>query len=717
MLFKFLLDLPFLLPELKITMFILGVMVGVEDLDMVVSAMNPNPNVSLVISLVNVSLSGVIDITTGSRHGLAVLSNGKVKDWGSNGNGRLGNGVSIGYRILPGDVDTFERVEKAIGCHRHSLFITENHELLTTGHNHYGQLCLGYEDDKHTPTSVLNFNVVQASCGNRFTIFLTKEGDVYSCGDVLGRTTDSTLHHTPGKVQGLGRVRSIGSGRNIAFAVDFNNVLFSWEEGDHQASINAETKDYEVGSVFAGDEHFFIYILLPSIQSPDDSLLVVNGTLSNESPFTIHLNILVNVQALGSVYCSGLRIAFNKLITNEGLLKANDKAHLSFPGNLSLLGGIIMSELPIIIGDSNKIVGYGVLDSTLINFGIFVSTGEFSITNDIVLHDSSQVLFEHSLLNMNSPALFVQGKATIMDRYIGSAEQSVGFFKVYNLHLFGKVEFINVNLTVLNLGTLSGQVTVTKAVISVDHGATLVIDGKGSATYNLKAWGSGEFGRTGTGDTTNPYSPLSVISDEVFTSISCGAFHTLGLTSEGTFFAWGRNHLGELGLGYESDPYYLPEPVDFNNVVQISAGSSFSLARTQDNHVYSWGSGSFGRLGHGDEDDQPQPKPIASLENVINISAGRYHSLAVLSNRKVKAWGWNEDGRLGDGTNTDRDIPVDVNVTERVEIAICCHAHSLFITEIGDLMSTGNNFQGKLCLGDVDVFPVPGSPCNNIPRL
>ncbi|KAL0226123.1 hypothetical protein P9112_013447 [Eukaryota sp. TZLM1-RC] len=184
---------------------------------------------------------------------------------------------------------------------------------MATGLNVRGALCLGDEsstshgimiidNNRYSPVKIVNYEnykIVQASCWSTtssgccsFTIFLAKEGDVYSCGEVLGRPTDSTFRHTPGKVQGLGRVRSIGGGSYIAFADDFNNVLFSWEEGDDEASINTQTRDYEIGSVFAGASHFFIQTpQSAAISALDNSLLKVNGTVENiaESSFTFEI--------------------------------------------------------------------------------------------------------------------------------------------------------------------------------------------------------------------------------------------------------------------------------------------------------------------------------------------------------------------------------------------------------------------------------------------
>ncbi|KAL0207699.1 hypothetical protein P9112_012327 [Eukaryota sp. TZLM1-RC] len=661
------------------------------------------------------SLENVIDVSAGDRHGLVVLSGGTVKSFGSNWAGKLGIGSSFGIesRPTPHDVVITQTVRKVIGCEEHSLFITEDDQLMAAGLNNMGQLCMGdesyWENDvfidtnRYQPEKIskyVDYTVIQASCGQYYTIFLTKEGDVYSCGDHLGRTTDSIPRHTPGKVQGLGRVRSIHSGYRIAFAIDFNNVLFSWEGDDVEASLNAETKDYNVANLYTGQYHFFVNSLLPSIQSTDESLLVIDGTFNHDLAFTFNLNILVEVQSHGSLICSGQGVLFNQTLTNFGLITARDDAELIFNRNLSLLSGSFVSGLPITILAGINISGYGVFDSTLINYGIVIATGEFIINYDFVLHDSSQVLFGQPLSNLRVPSLSVNGNITLLNTHLGSDLYSFGFVEVFDMYLLGKTELTNVNFTVLNLGTISDQLTVKKSVFLVNEKAFLTIDGQGATTDELQAWGNGGHGRTATGNTDNSHSLLPVITDEVFTFVSGGYHHSLGLTSEGTLFAWGRNNNGQLGLGSESEFYDFPQPVDLNNVVQISAGFSFSLARTEDNFAYSWGYGWGGRLGHDDSENELEPRRIESLENVIDVSAGYAHSLAVISGGKAVAWGPNGNGELGDGSATQRDIPVEVATTESIKKAIGCVWFSLFITDNDELMTTGRNNRGQLCLGN-----------------
>ncbi|KAK3573274.1 hypothetical protein QTP86_019228 [Hemibagrus guttatus] len=86
-----------------------------------------------------------------------------------------------------------------------------------------------------TPTSV-NFNeqLVQISCGEQHTLFLTLSGQVLSCGrnpkGQLGRSKsrDTKL---PVKVEGLGSVAAIACGQDYSLALCDSGQVFSWGAG------------------------------------------------------------------------------------------------------------------------------------------------------------------------------------------------------------------------------------------------------------------------------------------------------------------------------------------------------------------------------------------------------------------------------------------------------------------------------------------------------
>lgn len=136
-----------------------------------------------------------------------------------------------------------------------------------------------------------------------------------------------------------------------------------------------------------------------------------------------------------------------------------------------------------------------------------------------------------------------------------------------------------------------------------DHSLFLLDDG------DLFAAGVGEYGRLGTGDTSDCLLPTPVnldhlMKDDAVTAISAGHDHSLAVTAGGKVLSWGRNQSGQLGQGDSYMDMYsmedLPRPVDVpdlpsgHKIVSICAGNSRSLCVSDHGDVWLWGA----RLSH-----------------------------------------------------------------------------------------------------------------------
>lgn len=77
---------------------------------------------------------------------------------------------------------------------------------------------------------------------------------------------------------------------------------------------------------------------------------------------------------------------------------------------------------------------------------------------------------------------------------------------------------------------------------------------------------------------------------------------------------------------------------DINGVGSASCGAAHTLALSSDGRtVWSFGSGDQGKLGHGDTVRQHRPKVIEALQGVYvrKVAAGSQFSLALTSNGQV----------------------------------------------------------------------------------
>ena len=158
------------------------------------------------------------------------------------------------------------------------------------------------------------------------------------------------------------------------------------------------------------------------------------------------------------------------------------------------------------------------------------------------------------------------------------------------------------------------------AVASGDNHSFAVVKGQ------LWGWGSGQWGRLGTGSQSDEYVPVPVSlgRGEVVRSVTCGANHTVVLTAGKAVYGWGWNKQGRVGVGRTSSLLILtPTPIPTlspttlsSPITGITAGHSHTLAWTDAGGVFSWGAATHACLGHGTEEDQWTPKGIAALQGM-----------------------------------------------------------------------------------------------------
>lgn len=158
-------------------------------------------------------------------------------------------------------------------------------------------------------------------------------------------------------------------------------------------------------------------------------------------------------------------------------------------------------------------------------------------------------------------------------------------------------------------------VTIPVAMVSYDHGRMMqehlsrALNDNGCPmrlnvrnTGDVYAWGYGEDGRLGLGDTDN---------DQIFDS--------------------GYDANADLSYQYVAEPELVYDLAG-KGVMQVSCGDEHSACCTADGECYTWGNGDDGRLGHGDEDEEYNPRAVLKLrgKRCIKVVCGDEHS-AVLT--------------------------------------------------------------------------------------
>ena len=80
-------------------------------------------------------------------------------------------------------------------------------------------------------------------------------------------------------------------------------------------------------------------------------------------------------------------------------------------------------------------------------------------------------------------------------------------------------------------------------------------------------------------------------------AVACGQDMSAAVTAVGRLLTWGSGSWGRLGSGEEEDcptPTLVPT---FGKVTGVACGEAFCVATTEEGGVFSWGSNSKGQLG------------------------------------------------------------------------------------------------------------------------
>jgi alpha-tubulin suppressor-like RCC1 family protein len=192
-----------------------------------------------------VPLTGPGSVAAGGAHACAVVDGGRVKCWGSNNAGQLGNGRSGGGLIATTPV-TVVGVKGAIavaagGSHSCALLQTGG-KVVCWGQNNSGQLGNGTRIDSNKPVAVsgvggtgaLNGVIAIVAAQNHTCALLAAAAGSVKCwgqntSGVLGNGSDSGLASLdPESVNGLTRVVAISTSTNDTCAVLKGGSLKCW---------------------------------------------------------------------------------------------------------------------------------------------------------------------------------------------------------------------------------------------------------------------------------------------------------------------------------------------------------------------------------------------------------------------------------------------------------------------------------------------------------
>jgi alpha-tubulin suppressor-like RCC1 family protein len=246
------------------------------------------------------------------------------------------------------------------------------------------------------------------------------------------------------------------------------------------------------------------------------------------------------------------------------------------------------------------------------------------------------------------------------------------------------------------------------------HTLSLFSDGR------VYAWGDNEHGQVGNGssvfDENLPVPAAGALSGRRVIGISAGEFHSLAVCDDGFVAAWGLGDSGQLGNGDTANSKS-PVAVDLSDVppgekfVAVAAGRWHSMALTSGGKVFTWGHNQSGQLGDGTTDNQKYPILVPGLTATAIYGGGTYHSLALRNDGKLMAWGTNIYGQLGTGNFLSSSTPAALSSTwlggQSLAATVSGDEHNLAMRSDGKLFAWGLGNEGRLGNNNIDVHTQP----------
>lgn len=215
-------------------------------------------------------------------------------------------------------------------------------------------------------------------------------------------------------------------------------------------------------------------------------------------------------------------------------------------------------------------------------------------------------------------------------------------------------------------------------------------------TSNFKCWGASGKGQTGSGNTADRITPVSITAISSAVKLGGGSSHRCATFPDGTMKCAGNNASGTLGTGLNSpsqESFYTASTAvntAVGGVTEISGTSEATFVLKSNGSAWAFGDGSLGQLGNGNTTFNSSPTQIPGLSNVTQIQGGYLSACALWDADKVSCWG--EGGSflgIGVGAPSPALSPIRLGALDAVSEIAVGNKHVCAITTGGKVSCWG----------------------------
>ncbi len=672
--------------------------------------------------------AGVQQIAPGADFTCVLTAGGGVKCWGSNFDGKLGDGRAGGNRFIPKDV---------LGLTSNVRTISGGFSMSCAVMNSGKVRCWG-DDSSHVSHEITGLSHIQTvSMGGFHACALTADGEVQCWGqNGSGQLGDGTTNDSssPVTVIGLQQIQMISSGLRHTCALTTNGGVKCWGDNSHgqlgdgstissSSPVDVAGLTSGVRAVSAGVSHTCALLVDNTVKCWGDNTYgqlgdgsttasshpVDVGGLSNVQEIDTHLaNHACALTNAGAIQCWGAN-RFGQLGDGSTENRSSPVVVNGLPGEIEAVAtgmnhacaltqeGDVMCWGSNYFGQGGKNPGWAPVQV------LGLETGVQSIDID---WDHACAIVAGGVKCWGNNGFGQLGDGTRTTRFkpvdvvgltSGARAVGLGLRLTCALTDAGEVKCWGMNASI-------DSVVPVDAPGMLNHVEGLAVGGSHVCvlTQNggVKCWGENRWGQLGDGSTTYRHQPVDVVGlTSGVRAVSAGESHTCALMMDGGVKCWGNNHAGQLGDGTTANSSTPVDVVGLPPIQAIAAGGAHTCAVTNKGGLFCWGSNHFGQLGDGSGRDSATPVAVGGMKRgVQTVDAGSGHTCAITRLGRVLCWGDNQNfGQLGNGTTERRFVPEDVIWLQPDSVAISAGLNnSCVVNSQGGAKCWGDGSYGKL---------------------